>query len=225
MEESQINQNIQNKKPITKINLFLIVAIFALVLFNQFQLSNLNKLEITGNIIKDIKETSETSGQSSSTIPLQAALNEIISKGIPEIYGKELVISYDDPVKGMNVLNQYDDLTDQTGRGSKAITLSPEKQQRYLKITNSIGCEFCCGAQTLTTKSGEPACGCAHSGAMRGLAKYLLDKHPEMADEQILSELVKWKILFFPKDMAKQYLASKGISVSANDLPSQVGGC
>ena len=33
---------------------------------------------------------------------------------------------------------------------------------------------------------------------MRGLAKYLLTNHPDMTDIEILSELGKWKVLFFP---------------------------
>ena len=55
-----------------------------------------------------------------------------------------------------------------------------------------------CGAKTLVFSNGERACGCAHSYAMRGLAKYLLTKHPEMSDTEILNELGKWKVLFFP---------------------------
>ncbi len=223
-ENNEINSlsTKENKSNIAKINLFLIIAIFGVLLFNQFQLSGVNKADITG---ATIGTSSPTSASSSDTINLEAALKEITPRGIPDVYGGELGVSYDDVVKSMSILNQYDDLDGPEGRGSKKIVLSSEMQQRYNKVTSMIGCEFCCGAQTLTTKSGEPACGCAHSGAMRGLAKYLLQKYPEISDEQILNELVKWKTLFFPKDMAQKYLASKGVKVSTTSLPSQVGGC
>ena len=34
---------------------------------------------------------------------------------------------------------------------------------------------------------------------MRGLAAYLIKNHPEVSDEKILEELIKWKAVFFPK--------------------------
>ena len=48
---------------------------------------------------------------------------------------------------------------------------------------------------------------------MRGLAKYLLTKHPDMADEEILNELGKWKVLFFPgvHEQKAQVLEANGI--------------
>ena len=85
--------------------------------------------------------------------------------------------------------------------------------ERYLKIGSSIACEYCCGAQSLVFSNGERACGCAHSYAMRGLAKYLLINHPEMSDLEILSELGKWKVLFFPgiHEQKAQALEANGI--------------
>ena len=214
--ESTENSMINKKSNlIGKLNLFLGIAILGILIFNQFQINGVNKSDFTETVV----------GTLSDTIKLESALKEISPKGIPDVYGSELGISYDEPIKGMTILNQYDDLNGPDGRGTKAIVLNQDKQSRYVKITNMIGCEFCCGAQTITTKTGEPACGCAHSGAMRGLAKYILQNHPEMNDEQILNELVKWKILFFPKDMAQQYLERKGIQINSNNLESQVGGC
>ena len=68
-------------------------------------------------------------------------------------------------------------------------------------------------AKSLVFSNGERACGCAHSAAMRGLTKYLLTNHPQMKDIEILSELGKWKVLFFPGILEKkaQILESKGI--------------
>ena len=121
--------------------------------------------------------------------------SEIIPKGIPEIYGKELSVSYDD------VSPNNPQLADATIRKLTAYenkNLSADLMKRYINIGNSIACEYCCGANSLIFSNGERACGCAHSYAMRGLAKYLLINHPDMTDLEILNELGKWKVLFFP---------------------------
>lgn len=119
----------------------------------------------------------------------------VIPSGTPEKYGNEMGISYNDVSPNnpgladvtIKKMAQYEDMT-----------LSTEQMSRYIKIAGSISCEYCCGAQAIIFSNGERACGCAHSYAMRGLAKYLITNHPEMSDEEILSELGKWKVLFFP---------------------------
>ena len=120
---------------------------------------------------------------------------DVLPKGTPNIYGSELEVRYDDvsvsnPTSteaAIQKLSAYEDMQ-----------LNSEQMTRYIKIGSSIACEYCCGAKTLVFSNGERACGCAHSYAMRGLAKYLLTKHPEMTDLEILEELAKWKVLFFP---------------------------
>src|SRR3990167_4270101 len=120
---------------------------------------------------------------------------DVLPKGTPDIYGGELGVSFND-VSASNTqladatmvkLSQYEDMK-----------LDSAQMERYVKIGSSIACEYCCGVETLVFSNGERACGCAHSYAMRGLAKYLLINHPEMSDLDILSELGKWKVLFFP---------------------------
>ncbi|MEK6835676.1 MAG: hypothetical protein AABX55_01520, partial [Nanoarchaeota archaeon] len=83
---------------------------------------------------------------------------------------------------------------------------------------------YCCGADAITFPDGQAACGCAHSYAMRGVAKYLLTEHPEMKDEAILEELGKWKTLFFPDTMkAKaQVLKDKDIELNYINLASNL---
>jgi hypothetical protein len=52
---------------------------------------------------------------------------------------------------------------------------------------------------------------------MRGLSKYLITKHgSEFSDDEILSELAKWKALYFPgQTQAKAAaLSAKGIPVT-----------
>ena len=121
--------------------------------------------------------------------------SEIIPKGTPNVYGEELGVSYDD----VSINNpKLADLTIQKLTAYEDEALNAELMQRYIKIGSSISCEYCCGAQAIIFSNGQAACGCAHSYAMRGLAKYLLINHPDMTDEQILNELGKWKVLFFP---------------------------
>ena len=121
--------------------------------------------------------------------------SEIMPKGIPEVYGAEINVKYDD------VSSSNPQTTEATIKRLSAYEddeLTKEQMARYIKIGSSISCEYCCGAQALIFNNGQRACGCAHSYAMRGLAKYLLKNHPDMTDEEILNEMGKWKVLFFP---------------------------
>ncbi len=138
------------------------------------------------------------------------SLSDIIPKGIPAVYGKEMGVSYDS-VSPNNP--QLADATIAKLTQSENLELKDVQMERYIKVAGSISCEYCCGAKSLIFDNGERACGCAHSYAMRGLAKYLITKHPEMSDEDILSELGKWKVLFFPEihEQKAKILEEKGI--------------
>ena len=136
--------------------------------------------------------------------------SEIIPTGMPEVYGKVLQISYDD-VSATNagladatikIMSQYEDRE-----------LNAEQMERYITVVSAISCEYCCGAKSIIFDDGRRACGCAHSYAMRGLAKYLITEHPEMSDTEMLSELGKWKVLFFPgiHEKKAQVLEAQGI--------------
>ncbi|MDP4038964.1 MAG: hypothetical protein Q8P57_00055 [Candidatus Pacearchaeota archaeon] len=136
--------------------------------------------------------------------------SEIIPQGVPAIYGSEMGISYND------ISPENPKLADETiSKISKYenMELTAGEMERYILIAGSISCEYCCGAPSIIFENGERACGCAHSYAMRGLAKYLLRNHPDMSDGEILSELGKWKVLFFPgiHEAKAQVLESKGI--------------
>jgi len=136
--------------------------------------------------------------------------SNIIPTGIPKIYGKEMGVSYDD----INPNNpKLADSTIQKLSAYEDSTLTDLEMGRYISIAGSISCEYCCGADSIIFKNGQRACGCAHSYAMRGLAKYLIKNNPEMSDEEILSELGKWKVLFFPgiHEQKAQVLEANGI--------------
>ena len=136
--------------------------------------------------------------------------SDIIPKGVPAVYGQELGVSYDD-VSANNV--RLAEETMQKLTAYEDSDLNEEQMQRYIKIGSSISCEYCCGADALIFTNGQRACGCAHSYSMRGLAKYLLINHPDMSDVEILSELGKWKVLFFPgiHEQKAAVLEAKGI--------------
>src|SRR3989338_861201 len=126
----------------------------------------------------------------------------VIPTGVPAVYGNELGISYDDV--SPDDANKADRTINKLGQMDQAIQLTGNDLERYInvlyKLENGISCEYCCGARSVIFESGESACGCAHSYAMRGLKKYLITQHgDEYTDEELLEEIGKWKTLFFKK--------------------------
>ena len=194
MESTQIEEK---KKPNYEFMMQIaLIAILAVVLFYNFGKMPYN---VTGNAVATGIGT--------------VSASEIIPKGIPEIYGSKLGVSFDD-VSASNPA-----LADQTIQKLTAYedkTLDETQLKRYIKIGSSISCEYCCGAKALIFSNGERACGCAHSYAMRGLAKYLLINHPDMTDEQILNEMGKWKVLFFPgiHEQKADALEAQGVDIT-----------
>lgn len=178
--ENQIMKG--GKKSNTETNVqYVIIAVLAILLiYNGVKIYGAGNSNVSGNV--------------ATGIGIASALG-VLPKGIPEIYGSELGASYNDVSASnpkladatMAKLAKYEDMQ-----------LNSTQMERYVIIGSSIACEYCCGAKTLVFSNGERACGCAHSYAMRGLAKYLLTKHPNMTDLEILDELGKWKVLFFP---------------------------
>lgn len=142
---------------------------------------------------------------------------EIAPKGTPD-YGSGAGVSYDRIEESLNTLVGYD----------KEITLSGADKERYIKIGTSkeTACEFCCGIGEagFGTAGGEIACGCGHNIAFSGLTKWLI-QNSNYSDEQIVEEIKKWKILFFPKGTVAKETQKRGISPDSTDLPSQQGGC
>ena len=183
----------------------IIISILALLLVYNFgKLTNIDN----------------NTGGSGSILPSVSA-SEIIPKGEPNIYGKELAVKYDD------ISTNDPRLADKTigilGDLDVKISLNENDLNRYIKIASQISCEYCCGAKSIIFDNGEAACGCAHSYAMRGLAKYLLTNHgTEFTDDQILEELGKWKVLFFPGiHLTKAaVLKSQGIEINYINLAS-----
>lgn len=113
--------------------------------------------------------------------------------GVPTVYGEALGVSFDDPVAAIDVMKQYDPY-------KQVNLINQSTLERYIQIGLLISCQYCCSAQTMVFDNGVASCGCAHSRAMRGLTRYLLEAYPQMTNDQILTELVQWKALYFPRD-------------------------
>lgn len=193
------------------------VALLVMVLaFNQYQISLLGaQLQLYSapalNAVGSVAQQ-----PSSASASLQAVVDRVIPKGVPEVYGAELGVSYDQPVESLTILGKLDGDLYPDGT-LKFADLDADAQQRYVALGKMIACEYCCGATELVFPNGQPACGCQHSAAMRGLAKYLLINHPDLSDGRLLEEMGKWKILFFPK----QHI-SKAVSFASAGMDSNI---
>ena len=89
-----------------------------------------------------------------------------------------------------------------------------------------ISCEFCCGVGPIgITADGSSRCGCQHNPALLAITLGLME-YTDYSDAQVLMEVMKWKTLFFPKDMINLAMTVAGGDTSALDeLPGMVGGC
>src|SRR3989344_7153984 len=164
----------------TTIQVTIIIVLTILLIYNGAKIYGAGNSNISGKVATGIGTVSAL---------------DVLPKGTPDIYGSELGVSYND-VSASNP--QLADATMVKLTKYEDMKLNSAQMERYVKIGSSIACEYCCGVETLVFSNGERACGCAHSYAMRGLAKYLITKHPDMTDVEALNELGKWKVLFFP---------------------------
>src|SRR3989344_2650692 len=160
--------------------------------------------------------------QGGSTV---SSLDSVIPKGVPPIYGTELGISFDD----VSAYDQAkaDSTIGKLGLLDQQLELTGQDLERYINVLykkeNGISCEYCCGARAIIFENGQAACGCAHSYAMRGLAKYLILNHgDEFSDDELLEEVGKWKTLFFPSQITQKasILESQGIELNYINLAS-----
>ncbi len=174
--------------------------------------------------------------EAAAYIKFKEIKTSFIPSGVPNVYGQEFDISFD---KVQDAIDKVAVLDPTYGADGKKIALSDLNEtelERYKKIGASIACEYCCGVKTLTKEDGTAACGCDHSQMMRGLAAYLIKNHSqEFTDEQILDELTKWKITYFPKQTLSAELdrrakaGESGIEQILKEfpdfLPQMVGRC
>ena len=238
----------RQEKIITKPIIILVAIATLVILFNQYQINSisgmlkfdsileptsLRAVSISGNKdiadinVDDLKSTGHSIAALFSVEDVKTqedAINVIIPTGIPD-YGEELGISFDDPVDSLNFLAQklYPNIKQDIKQNN------PEIWQRYITLATKpvgISCEFCCGLNAVSVKkNGELMCGCQHNPAMHGLIMWLM-KNTDYSDVEIVKEALKWKALWYPKDMVKLTLqVAGGDTSSLTELPGMVGGC
>ena len=224
-----------------------VIALAAvLILFNQVQLfwlsnSFISKTGGSSTIVNvlagtvdlksvDIESIKSTPQAVAATIDLssvkeaQGVIDVMIPKGTPD-YGNDIGISYDDPLTVLNFLayELYPRIKQDVKQNS------PEVWQRYLNLATKpvgISCEFCCGVgPTSIDKKGDLTCECSHNPAIHAITLYLM-KNTQLSDAEILREVIRWKALWFPKNMVEIGLKIAGGDASVlNNVPSMVGGC
>ena len=116
-----------------KIFVGLVIAILVVMIFNIFQLTKLKSRYISDNVDEEAIE--DVNGFS------------VLPKGIPEVYGKELVVSFSD-VSAMNS-KKADETISKLGLLDRKLSLTGDDLNRYIEVTSQISCEYCCGAESI----------------------------------------------------------------------------
>lgn len=235
----------------TKLTAVLLVVLALLLLFNQYQFSAVvslagtkvagsslsiatvakaftptNDLDLSDVKIDGITSTAQTLAkvyQLNTIKTADDALALLIPSEVPE-YGEKMGVSFDDPIGSLNTLAnkiypEYD----------KKVRNDQTKWQRYISLGSNpygISCEYCCGIGAAgITKDGRSKCGCQHNPALLGLTLWLID-NTDYNDAEILREVMRWKALFFPKNIVQLGLQLSGKSADEiANLPGMVGGC
>ena len=171
-----------------------------------------NKDEST---VANTVKSSQSQGVAANS--LQEILKEITPTGTPD-YGEKAGVSYDKVEQSLSVITSFD----------KSIKLNEKQEQRYLEIgsTPLTACEFCCGIKEngFLGDNGSPACGCSHNIAASGLTKWLI-QNSSYTNDEIVAEIGKWKILYFPKGAVEKEVRKRGVTPGGSELPSMRGGC
>jgi len=237
-----------------KLENFMVIALVLtgiLVTFNQIQLSAISSSfdSLTGSASKstiffglgskkstdlskvDVTEITSTAMALASLFPEldtiqndEDAISIMVPTGTPE-YSEALGgITFDDPVTSMEYLAKWYDTIN-----SEVKQNDPEIWQRYLGLAaapRGISCEFCCGVGPAgITADGKSKCGCKHNPAILALTMGLM-KETDYSDAEILREAMKWKTMWFPRNMVGLAMEVAGTDPSQlKELPGMVGGC
>lgn len=200
----------------------LMIATVFIVAFNAYQFRTLSVMSASYTEQHASSAAAPITGSAVTSLQPQASSGpDMIPKGTPAVYGEELGVSYNDVTAATP--QKADSTIKKLGALDEKIFLSDKDKQRYITIASEISCEYCCGAQSIINKNGDAACGCAHSYAMRGLAKHLIKNHSsKYTDDEILEELGKWKTLFFPAQLSQKakILQDNGIELNYVNLAS-----
>lgn len=234
-------KSVKEEKLFTQPIIALIVIAVLIVFFNQVQINSITGMMGAGSskIFKssgskdlaniNLAELKTTGHTIAAVFPVEDiktaddAMAILFPTGTPD-YGENLGVSYDDPVGSLAVLAKM-------YRGLKAEVQksSPEGWDRYMNLAAKpvgISCEYCCGIGPIgINKDGDSGCGCQHNPALLSVALYL-SAYSDYNDGEILREVMRWKTLFFPKNMIEMGMTVAGGDTSSLDnLPGMVGGC
>jgi len=240
-EKSEMHVEIKKPKKeklLTRPILLMVALVVGVLIFNQFQINSITGMVVAPSGVsssaKDISNLDINSLQSTGhtlaavfpvedIVTSEDALAMLFPTGTPD-YGEQLGVSYDDPVESLGKLAAM-------YRGLKADVQQndPAAWDRFMNLASKpvgISCEYCCGLGPVgIDQNGNSACGCQHNPALLSVALYLT-AYTDYTDAEILKESIKWKTLFFPKDMIKLGMSVAGGDTSALDnLPGMVGGC
>lgn len=222
-----------------------VLVIGALMVFNQLQIQSIasalgqpsiafmrsNSLANTLEGV-DITPLASTAATVASVFPElknvkseQDVINLMLPTGTPEYSSALGGVTFDDPITSLSYLSKwYYVINDE-------VKQNPEEWQRYLKLAaapRGISCEFCCGVGPQgITADGQSRCGCQHNPALLAVTLGLIHD-TNYSDAQILREVMRWKTLFFPKNMVAVGIDVAGkdpAKVNAASLNTMVGGC
>lgn len=245
VKEHAAKHEVHEKEKIpTKPIIGLMIVATLLILFNQFQISSVSGM-ITGSgswssgaksqfgekdlANVDLSSLKSTGHTIAAVFPVENiktaddAIAILFPTGTPD-YGADLGVSFDAPVEALAVLSKmYPALKSEVERNN------PKGWQRFMNLASKplgISCEYCCGVGTIgIDKNGNSACGCQHNPAVLSVALYL-SAYSDYTDGEILREVMRWKTLFFPKNMIELGMTVAGGDTSAlENLPGMVGGC
>ena len=230
----------KTKQLLTTSGIVMIALLVVVIIFNQFQISKISGMMTTssqnspgfdGATLRSIDLSAiRSTGQTVAAVfPVENivtpddAMAMMFPTGTPD-YGADLGVSFDDPVGSLAVLSKmYRSLKVEVEKNN------PEAWARFMNMASKpvgISCEYCCGVGPIGIDSkGNSACGCQHNPALLSVALYLTS-YTDFTDAQVLQETMKWKTLFFPKNMIELGMSVAGGDTSAVDnLPGMVGGC
>ena len=151
-----------------------------------------------GSKVKPLQTISELQMAPSTGDMVTDLKNNVVPHGTP-FYGAEAGVSLDEPVVAQKKWKTY----------INGIQLDAPLQQRWSKIVNSFTCDYCCGSPqqpTIITR-----CGCAHSYAAQGMAKWFLKYYGDKySDEEIYGEMARWYAVWYPGPTIKRIIKEAG---------------
>ncbi len=239
------NSPISGGNIFTSWNWALLGIVVIIMIFNQVLLTNVSG-HLTGNSVLggvfssgssggvkdlstvDIDSLKSTGHTVAAVFPVESfksaddAMAAMFPTGTPD-YGQALGVNFDEPINSLTTLsNMYRGLKVEVEKNK------PDAFKRFMALASKpvgISCEYCCGVGPVgIDKKGNSACGCQHNPALLSVALYLT-AYTDYSDAEILREVMRWKTLFFPKNMIELGVSVAGGDTSKLELPGMVGGC